>query len=227
MGGAPAFFVHVLRRVQLKRVSAFGKGRGAAGITSTGASANLRRGLAAAGAAWFRARLKRGFTLLEVMVAGGIFALAFSGLYAASNHVMNLIRRAEDSAVAQRNCLARMDQIRSLAWARATSPTEIAALLAVPTGNATFDKEVVSVYQAPVPATVPAGTGPAAPTGSALLFTVTRTGNAPPVISPAGFNSAPLLDSLQLNFRVLTEWQRVNRTGRRELSTLFSKSASR
>jgi hypothetical protein len=161
------------------------------------------------------------------MVAAGVFALAFSGLYAASSHVMNLIRRAEDSAVAQRNCLARMDQIRGLAWAKVISPTEIATLLATSTGNAPFEKETVSVYQASVPATVPSGTSPVPPAGNALVFTVTRAGNTAPVITPVGFDQTMLLDAYQLNFRVLTEWQRGNRTGQRELSTLISKSATR
>jgi type II secretory pathway pseudopilin PulG len=164
------------------------------------------------------------FTLLEVMVAAGIFALAFTGLYAAANHVMNLIRRAESSAVAQRNCLARMDQLRAAAWAKATSPAYVAGLLAVPTGNSTFDKEVVSVWRAAVPATVPSASGVA---GSSLLFTVTREGTGAPVISPAAFDQATIIDSFQLNFRVRTEWTRSGKAGARELSTLISKSASR
>jgi prepilin-type N-terminal cleavage/methylation domain-containing protein len=173
----------------------------------------------------FRSGLRaRGFTLMEVMVAAGIFALAFAGLYAASNHVMNLIRRADSSAVAQRNCLARMDQLRSAAWAKATSPAFIAGMMAVPTGNAAFDKEIISVYRATVPATVP---NTAAVNGSSLLFTVTRAGTAAPVISPSSFDQATIIDSFQLNFRVRTEWTRSAKAGARELSTIISKSASR
>jgi hypothetical protein len=171
--------------------------------------------------------LSAAFTILEVMIAAGIFTLAFAGLYAASNHVMNLIRRAEDSAVAQRNCLARMDQLRAAAWAKATSPAYVASLLAVPTSTTPFDQEIVSVYNATVPATVPSGNGSVTPAGSNLLFTVTRTGTSAPVISPAKFDQATILDALQLNFRVRTEWTRSARAGQRELSTVISKSASR
>src|SRR6476620_494134 len=123
----------------------------------------------------------RGFTLLEVMVAAGIFAVAFAGLYAAANHVMNLIRRAETSAVAPRNCLARIDPLRNAPWAKAVDPAYIATGLSTPTGSETVTREVVSVYGATVPATVPAGTiATAEPTG--LLYTVTRNGSSAPVI---------------------------------------------
>jgi prepilin-type N-terminal cleavage/methylation domain-containing protein len=168
----------------------------------------------------------RGFTLLEVMVAAGIFAVAFAGLYAAANHVMNLIRRAESSAVAQRNCLARIDQLRTAAWAKAVDPAYIATVMATPTGSETFTREVVSVYGATVPATVPAGSiTTAEPTG--LLYTVTRNGSSAPVISPTGFDATTITDVPQLNFRVLTEWTWNKRTAQRELSTIFSKSAAR
>jgi hypothetical protein len=161
------------------------------------------------------------------MVAGGIFTLAFAGLYAAANHVMNMIRRSEGSAIAQRNCLARLDQLRSAAWANATTPTYIAGLLAVPTGTSSFDSEIVSVYNATVPPTVPAGASPSPAAGSALLFTVTKTGNGAPVISPANFDPATIVDTFQLNFRIRTEWQRSAKAGQRELSTIISKSALR
>ena len=161
------------------------------------------------------------------MVAGGIFTLAFAGLYAAANHVMNLIRRSEGSALAQRNCLARLDQLRTAAWTNATTPAHIASLLAVPTGNTTFDSEIVSVYHATVPPTVPAATSPSPPAGSALLFTVKKTGSAAPVISPANFDPATIVDAFQLNFRVRTEWQRAATPGQRELSAIISKSALR
>ena len=169
----------------------------------------------------------RAFTLLEVMVAGGIFTMAFAGLYAAANHVMNLIRRSESSAVAQRNCLARLDQLRSAAWANATTPAYIASLLSLPTGTAVFDSEVVSVYRATVPPTMPVGSSPSPAEGSALLFTVTKTGKNAPVISPANFDPETIIDSFQLNFRVRTGWQRVAKPGERELSTIISKSALR
>ena len=161
------------------------------------------------------------------MVAGGIFTLAFAGLYAAANHVMNMIRRSEGSAIAQRNCLARLDQLRSAAWANATTPTYIAGLLAVPTGTSSFDSEIVSVYNATVPPTVPAGASPTPAAGSALLFTVTKTGSGAPVISPANFDPAAIVDTFQLNFRIRTEWQRSAKAGQRELSTIISKSALR
>jgi prepilin-type N-terminal cleavage/methylation domain-containing protein len=235
MRGAHAIFVRLLRWLQLGSGSdSVGAracyGYGLAGATIDGSRDGLScmaRPPSNGATTAFTRRSKCAFTLLEVMVAAGIFALVFTGLYAASNHVMNLIRRAEDSAVAQRNCLARVDQLRNSAWTKATLPSHIASLLAVPTGNAAFDKEVISVHGVPVPATVPSGTtpSPAGPTG--LLFTVTRSGTEPPVISPPGFDQATVLDAFQLNFRVLTEWRRGERTAQRELSTIISKSASR
>ena len=186
-----------------------------------------KRGL---GALTRGARRNRAISLIETMFAAGILAISFLGLYAVSARASNLVRKSEAASDAQRNCLARIDQIRSYGWAKVSKPDQIAAILSQPTGGVTFQKEIISVYEMSVPQTLPLPSPTPAPTpapSAAALFTVTKTGSGAPVISPAGFDPTVSLAKAQLNFRVLTEWNRSGRTEQREISTMISKSGSR
>ncbi len=164
------------------------------------------------------------------MVAAGILGIVFSGLYAMSGQASNLVRRSEIASDAERNCLGRMDQLRSYGWAKVTKPDQLVTMLSKPTGSVAFEKEVISVYDVAVPATSPLPSPTPAPTpapSATPLFTVTKTGTGAPVISPSGFDSATTLAKRQLNFRVLTAWDRFGRSQQRELSTVLAKSATR
>jgi hypothetical protein len=186
---------------------------------------------AGAGQEGFQVRMisRRGFALAEAVVATGILAFVFGGLFSVANRSKNLVRRGDVASETQRNCLARVDQLRALGWAKVTRADQISALLAVPTSTATFTREAITVYPAAVPQTYPVPSpAPAATTVSTTpLFTVTKTGTAAPVISPANFDNGTSLATRQLNFRVLTTSQSAGSTIERELSTIISKSAAR
>src|SRR5215204_1375310 len=177
-----------------------------------------------------RSTQARGTTLLETAVSLSIVVAVFAGLYALSGRAANLVRKGESTSDAQRNCLARIDQLRSYGWAKVTRPDHIASLLAKPTGSVAFHREVISVFEAPIPQTSPTPSPAPAPTPAPLatpLFTVTKTGTSAPVISPATFDPANTLTAGQLTYRVLTEWNQFGRIQQRELATRISKSATR
>ena len=169
-------------------------------------------------------------TILETIFAAAILVIAFSGVYAVSGRASQLVRNSEDSSDVQRNCSARIEQLRTFGWSKVTSPTQLATLLSTPNGSVPFDREVISVYELGIPQTSPLPSPTPSPTpapGSSPLFTVTKTKTTSAVVSPSTFDPTVSLGKLQLNFRVLTELTRAGRTERRELSTFISKSASR
>ena len=85
-----------------------------------------------------RPRASRGATILESIVAAGILVVVFCGLYALSGRASNLVRKSEIASDAQRNCLARIDQLRSYGWAKVTKPDQIVAMLSKPTSGVAF-----------------------------------------------------------------------------------------
>jgi|GEM_PF-6628193 len=167
---------------------------------------------------------------MEAVIAAGIFAMVFAGLYAVSDRAKRLVSQGELAADVQRNCLGRIEQLRSYGWAKVSSPSAIATMLATPTtSSTTFTKEVVTVYLVDLPQTTPLPTP--APTTTAVsttpLFTVTKDGTNAPVISPAGFDPNTSVVQRALNFRVYTQTVGTTQSYERELSTVIAKSASR
>jgi hypothetical protein len=176
-----------------------------------------------------RAR-KHGTTLLETVFSVAVLALVFVGLYGMSGRASNLVRTSEAASDAQRNCLGRIDQLRSYGWAKVTRPDQLVSILSKPTGSVVFQKEIISVYEASIPQTSPLPSPAPAATpapSSAPLFTVTKTGTGAAVINPSSFDPAITLAKSHLNFRVLTEWNRTGKVQQRELSTMISKSGTR
>ncbi len=171
-----------------------------------------------------------GTTLLETIFAAALLVIAFSGIYAVTGRASRLVRNSEDSSDVQRNCATRIEQLRTFGWARVTSPSALATVLATPSGSVSFDREVISVYEVNVPQTSPLPSPTPSPTAapsSSPLFTVTKTTTTNAVVNPSTFDSTISLGKLQLNVRILTELTRGGRLQRRELSTIISKSASR
>jgi hypothetical protein len=172
---------------------------------------------------------RRGMVLAEAVVGAGILAMVFAGLYALADRAKVLVSQGEIGAEVQRNCLARVDQLRNLGWAKVVKPDQVVAILAQPATSKTFTREVITVYALNVPQTSP--TPSPAPTVTAAsttpLFTVTKTGTGTPVVSPSNFDTSTSLSQRQLNFRVLTGWNASSRNIERELSTVISKSATR
>ena len=77
--------------------------------------------LAAQGRAKKRVQDERGTTLVEVVIAGTILAIALSGLYTLLGATVNEVKRGHTASGAQQNTVTRLDQIRSLTWASITN----------------------------------------------------------------------------------------------------------
>ena len=67
----------------------------------------------------------RGFTLVEVVVAVGILAVAFAGLFGTIRQANKLASAAEEDALVECALEQRMDQLRLLEWPDLTSPDGI------------------------------------------------------------------------------------------------------
>ena len=81
--------------------------------------------------AW-RARSPRaltGFTLVEVVVAVAIIAVAFAGLFGTVRQANKLASAAEEDALVECALEQRMDQLRLLEWPEITSATGITSLI--------------------------------------------------------------------------------------------------
>ena len=60
------------------------------------------------------AQHERGTTLVEVAVAGALLVLAFASLYALYGTTVKEAKAGDTAAIAEQNCIARIDQIRNL-----------------------------------------------------------------------------------------------------------------
>jgi hypothetical protein len=172
-----------------------------------------------------------GTTLVEVAVAGALLVLGLMSLYALYGTTVNEAKAGDTAAIAEQNCVARVDQIRNLTWNKATDPSTIATLVATPASpdsNSTISKEVVSIYPAAVPQTspLPAPTpSPSATPGSTPFFSVSKIGTSTPATSPSAPSS--ILSERLIRVEVTTEWVASATTHQRQLSTLISKSGTK
>ena len=190
------------------------------------------------------AQHERGTTLVEVAVAGALLALALASLFALYGTTVKEAKAGDTAAIAQQNCVARIDQIRNLTWNNISDPPDpsdpsdprhlsfFANLLKNPTSSdnaSTISKEVISIYPAPVPQTLPLPAPPPPPgpvPGSTPFFSVTKNGTATPVISPSSPSS--ILGERLIRVEVTTEWGVSPATKHtRQLSTLISKSGTK
>jgi hypothetical protein len=177
------------------------------------------------------AQHERGTTLVEIAVAGAVLVLGLTSLYTLYGTTVKEAKAGDTAAIAQQNCIARIDQMRNLTWNNTTSPSSIAGLLATPTSldNAsTISKEVISIYPAAVPQTspLPAPTPTPSPTpGSTPFFSVTKIGTGTPASSPSTPGS--ILGERLIRVEVTTEWVASATTHQRQLSTLISKSGTK
>jgi type II secretory pathway pseudopilin PulG len=183
------------------------------------------------------AQHERGTTLLEVAVAGAILTLALVSLFALFGTTVKLAKAGDTAAIAEQNCIARIDQIRNLTWNKITDPSYIKnTLLATPTSSdnaSTISSEVIRIYPAAVPQTspLPAPTpSPSPMPGSTPFFSV--TGPTPTPSSPTPTPSSPtptpsILGERLIRVEVMTEWGSPGTTHQRQLSTLISKSGAK
>jgi hypothetical protein len=179
---------------------------------------------------------ERGTTLVEVAVAGALLVLALTSLYALYGTTVKEAKAGDTAAIAEQNCIARIDQIRNLTWNNTTDPdtthpSSISSLLFAPTSSdnaSTISKEIISIYPAAVPQTspLPAPTPSPSPTpGSTPFFSVTKSpGTAP---SPSPSTPSSILGETLIRVEVTTEWVTSATTHRRQLSTLISKSGTK
>jgi type II secretory pathway pseudopilin PulG len=178
------------------------------------------------------AQRERGTTLVEVAVAGALLVLALASLYALYGTTVNEAKAGDTAAIAEQNCIARIDQMRDLTWNNTTSPSYIATtLLATPTSSdnaSTISREVISIYPAAVPQTspTPAPTPSPSPTpDSTPFFSVTKIGTETPLISPS--TPPTIVGEKLIRVEVTTEWVTSGTTHQRQLSTLISKSGTK
>ena len=186
------------------------------------------------------AQHERGTTLVEVAVAGALLALALANLFALYGTTVKEAKDGDTAAIAQQNCIARIDQIRNLTWNSITDPSDpsffanpknpnnLLTNLTSSDNASTISREVISIYPAAVPQTspLPAPIPPPSPTpGSTPFFSVIRPSPTPPS-NPTPTPSSILGESL-IRVEVMTEWGAPKTTHQRYLSTLISRSGTK
>ena len=104
------------------------------------------------------AQHEQGTTLVEVAVASALLVLALANLYALYGTTVKEAKAGDTAAIAEQNCIARIDQMRNLTWNNTTNPSSIAdppsGLLSTPTSSdnaSTISREIISIYPAAVP----------------------------------------------------------------------------
>jgi type II secretory pathway pseudopilin PulG len=197
------------------------------------------------------AQHERGTTLVEVAVAGALLALALASLFALYGTTVKEAKAGDTAAIAQQNCIARIDQMRNLTWNSLTDPSDPSffanpinpsKLLNTPTSSdnaSAISNEVISIYPAavppaPVPETSPdpAPTPAPSPTPSSTPFfsaaspTPTPSSPTPTPSSPTPTPSSIIGERL-IRIEVTTEWKTSGITHQRQLSTLISKSGTK
>jgi len=171
-----------------------------------------------------------GFSLLDVTLSAAILAFGLAGIYDLFLFGVHTLRTADDSAIANKNLLQRLDQVqRTPAWPSVTSPSYMSTLLATPITTTTqnlsgLTQESITLSAVALPYASPTPSSTPSPTSTPAPFTVTRSCGASGttvVISPA---SAPsLAAAAAVNITLNIQWQdRAGRSHTRELSTILS-----
>ena len=73
-----------------------------------------------------------GFTMVDVMAATVVVALALAGVFVANTRAMGLVRSAKQAAVASKCLQQRIEQIRNYSWLQLTDFTAMQNLYSVP-----------------------------------------------------------------------------------------------
>ena len=133
---------------------------------------------------------RRAFTLVEVVIAVALIAVAFAGLYGTVQQANRLASAAEEDALAESALEQRMDQLRLLEWPNLTSPTGITAgiytarPMAVSGMNITQETLAISSVDTPAAQTLSATwSGTSAPTASYGAGTALISANALKVVA--------------------------------------------
>ncbi|MEI6561858.1 MAG: hypothetical protein WCO68_07220 [Verrucomicrobiota bacterium] len=171
-----------------------------------------------------------GFSLIDVALASAILAFGLAGIYDLFLFGVHTLRAADDSAIANKNLVQRLDQVqRTPVWTNVTSPSYLGTLLATPITATTqnlsgLTQESITLSAVALPYASPTPSSTPSPTPTPAPFTVTRSGNTV-VISPA---SAPsLAAAAAVTIKLNIQWQdRSGRSHTRELSTILSNAGT-
>lgn len=164
------------------------------------------------------ARVRAGFTLVDVMGAMLVIGIALAALVTANGRSMTMLKSSKQAAVASKCLQQRIEQIRNYNWTQVTDASAIQDLYATPPLPSTelpgFSEQItISAYTPPIP---PA----AAPAPVAPFLQVTRAVDGTVTLVSDNTN---LTDGAEVRVNVQITWPGpVGQTRMRETSVIVA-----
>lgn len=159
---------------------------------------------------------KDAFTILEVLVAAFLIALAMGSIMTINTHAVHTLRATRQAAASSQVLQQRVEMIRSKPWPEVSNSTSLQALMSMPTES---EKELTDAQMAEtVTVTVPAPSSDG-PTASATSFSIRRQNGVATVGAPADFGAQPAL-----LFDGMLTWHDVHGLHQRSLRTMICRA---
>jgi type II secretory pathway pseudopilin PulG len=161
-------------------------------------------------------RRERAFTILEVLVAALLIAIAMGSILAVNSQAIHTLRATHQTAASSQVLQQRIEMIRARPWPEVSSAPALLLLMGMPTESEQElgDTRVVEYVKATVPNASAMG-----PIDSAESFTIRREGGVASTASTLDLGAAP-----SLLFEGAITWRDRRGAHRRVLRTIVCRA---
>lgn len=169
-------------------------------------------------------RSRDGVSILEVMVASAILAVAFSALYLLLGQGLTILKATNQAAVAQTILLARADRLREMGWSKLINSSTTSGVVAVLATNDPTTRYRQTYFSNSTERISAFAYSPPGLSGSSATYLITGSTSAAPAITPSTFTTGT---NTSLKFMIHLDWtDSQSRVHTREISTVINKSGS-
>jgi hypothetical protein len=116
-------------------------------------------------------RNRRAFTILEVLAAAALIALAMGSIMAINTHAVHTLRATRQAAASSQVLQQRVEMIRAKPWPQVSSSTALTQLMSAPTES---EKELTDAHMTETLKVIVPVASANGPTASATSFSVRR-----------------------------------------------------
>jgi prepilin-type N-terminal cleavage/methylation domain-containing protein len=156
---------------------------------------------------------RRAFTLVEVVLAVGILAVAFVGLFGTIRQANKLVAAAEDGALVECALEQRMDQLRALEWPELTTAAGLKTKIFVARPDAVSGYPVTGETLTISPVDVP----------DAQTLTATWTGTSTPTATVSAGTTLTAAKAVKVVATLTWTERRLDKSQTRSLMTVISR----